>query len=138
MKPDDFEERARAQRLRDLPPEWRQEILSAARGVATPARPHFIAQLTARLTGLLWPSPPAWAGFAAVWLGIIAMNVVLAEKTDAVAKKSEPSSARMMMVLKEQEQILTELIEPHETPMRRQKAPDIRPRSQRRLEFLMV
>ena len=137
MKPDEFEERARAQRLRELPPEWRQEILSAARAV-TQARPHFIVQLAERLSGLLWPSPRAWAGLAAVWLGIIGINFSLADKREAVSKKSEPSSARIMMVLREQEQILTELIEPRETPILRPKAPDVRPRSQRRLEFLMV
>jgi|SRR5882724_5608649 len=139
MKPDDFEERLQRQPLREVPAEWRGEILSVARhAMASSPRPEATG-LRVQISALLWPCPQAWAGLAAIWLGILVINFATADKTERVAKKTAPTSAEMIMVLKEQQQILTDLIEPHESPaMNRPKRPDARPRSQTRQQFLMA
>jgi len=139
MKPDDFEERIRQQPLRELPQEWRREILGAAQAAMAP-RPVPLSWRE-RLSALLWPCPEVWAGLAAIWLGILVVNVASTERTERMAKKTAPTSAQVMMALREQEQILTELIEPHETspaipPRIIESRP--RPRSQRQQEFMMV
>src|SRR6266404_9172908 len=138
MKPDDFEERLQRQPLREVPAEWRGEILSATRRAMLPSPGSRTSNLRAQILALLWPFPQAWAGLAAIWLGILLINFAITGKTETVAKKKVPASTQMM-VLREQQQILTELIEPHESPaMNRPKRPDARPRSQARQQFLMA
>jgi len=138
MKPDDFEERLRRQPLRELPVQWRQEILSSAIRAASPPRATRSQALRAQLYALLWPCPQAWAGLAAIWLGLLVVNFTISAKTEIVAQHKVPASTQMM-VLREQQQILTELIEPNETPaISRPKRPDARPRSQGRQQFLMA
>ena len=139
MKPDDFEERVQRQPLRELPPEWRGEILAGARRAMPPSPGSRTSNLRAQISALLWPCPQAWAGLAAIWLGILVINFATIDKTETVAKKSAPTSAEMIMVLKEQEQILTELIGPSDAPvLTRPRRLDARPRSQARQQFLMA
>ena len=138
MKPDDLEDRIQRQPLRQVPAEWRREILSAAGNAAPSSRKSGALNLRAQISAWLWPCSQAWAGLAAIWLGILTVNFATADKTQTVAKSYAPSSAEMIMVLKEQEQILTELIGPSEAPVAgRPRRHDSRPRSQRRGEFLM-
>src|SRR5882724_2346283 len=115
MKPDDFEERVRRQPLRELPPQWRREILSSAIHATPRARASAVTNLRAQLSALLWPCPQAWAGLAVIWLGLLVVNFAVTDKTETVAKRKIPA-ATQMMVLREQQQILTELIEPHQSP----------------------
>src|SRR5882724_7929732 len=130
MKPDDFEERVRRQPLRQVPVEWRGEILSAARQAMPPARRSGTSYLRAQISALLWPCPQAWAGLVVIWLGLLAVNFAIIDKTETVAKKKVPASTQMM-VLREQQQILTDLIDSHQSPViNRPKRPDARPRSQ--------
>jgi len=64
---DEFEQYLKRQPVRALPPEWRDEILSAARvpheepavRPAMESKPWWLAWL--------WPSPTAWAGVACAW-----------------------------------------------------------------------
>lgn len=138
MKPDDFEERVQRQPLREMPAKWRGEILSAARHAMAPAPRSWASSFRAQISALLWPCPQAWAGLAAIWLGILVVNFATADKTEAVAKKTAPTSTEMIMVLKDQEQILTEIIGPPETPVvARPRRLDSRPRSECRVEFLI-
>jgi len=74
FNPDDLERRLEGQPLRQLPPEWRDEILTAARAAARPR----VAALEFRAPPwwrtVFWPNPVAWAGVAAAWVAILILN----------------------------------------------------------------
>ena len=114
MNTDPLEKMLREQPLREIPPHWRPEILSAARQ----AQPH-VSRVTcqvsrimyhvSRLRALLWPSPQAWAGLATVWLVILAVN--FAERHPAPpASVSAGPGGRPGFTFKDQERLLGELL----------------------------
>src|SRR5437016_3639465 len=80
MKPDNFEKKLERLPLREIPRDWRNDILSAARR-AIHAQPaprstlhgsrSLLSTLNRQLSTLLWPAPRAWAGLAAIWLGLL-------------------------------------------------------------------
>jgi hypothetical protein len=122
---DSFEERLRNQPMRNVPTDWRKDILSAAHAAVTSkqlardAKPSLLSTLIRQLRGalkpgeggsaLLWPSPKAWAGLATVWLVILVLNVSASDKTQSLAMQSPPPSPAMVKLLKEQRQELAEL-----------------------------
>ena len=139
MKPDDFEKNLERLPLRKIPTEWRADILSAARQATS--TPHvfrsLLSAINSQLSTLLWPHPKAWAGLAAIWLGLLVVNLGTASKTDAGAKRMS-SPPQIFMALKEQQQLLTELIGAQEAPAAEPAKPAApRPRSERRKEFLI-
>src|ERR1051325_9602550 len=81
MNDHDFEKRLSEQTFRPLPAEWRREILAQARiaGQPSPIAEPAITWWRA----LLWPSPRAWAGLAAVWIILLVLN-----------RESEPDTIR--------------------------------------------
>jgi hypothetical protein len=149
MTTDDFEKRLQRQPLRPIPAEWREEILCAAREATRSAQASGSAQPTSgwrsalsalhsRLSGLLWPSPQAWAGLAAVWLIILAFDLTTSGPSRLVARSASPPSTQFVMALLEEKRLLTELLgppnqplAPAESPVREQpKALPPRPRSE--------
>jgi hypothetical protein len=114
MKPDDFEQQLQRQPLRQIPAEWRKEILVAAdvnqrnRSI----REFTFAATTFRglLSTILWPNPRAWAGLAAVWILILAVDFSLRDPAPAMAEKSAPSSPEVMVELRQQQRLLVELM----------------------------
>jgi hypothetical protein len=150
MKPDDFEKRLQDQPLRQLPGEWRAEILSAARQASLAEhaprtthhllrRPSLLSTIHSQLSTLLWPHPTAWAGLAAVWLVILGINVTSRDTSTQVAKHSPPLSPQVFIAFQEQERLLTELIGPRETPVaERPRVIVPRPRSERQRALLMA
>jgi len=140
MNTDDFEKRLQRQPPRKIPPDWRAGILSAARRGAQTLHvspfthssrrsqtkadhaphnafhvsrfTHHASRITHQLSTLLWPHPKAWAGLAAIWLGLLVVNFGTAGKRPAVAERT----AQTFMALQEQEQLLAELIGPPEVP----------------------
>ena len=73
-----------------------------------------------QLSTLLWPHPKAWAGLAAVWLVILAVNFATRETTPRnFARQVAPPSPEMLMVLRQQQLLLAELVERPEPPRRR-------------------
>ena len=57
----EFERLLKSQQFRELPPEWRAEILD--KGVEPTAN-----EIPANWRDWFWPSPSVWAAMAAVWV----------------------------------------------------------------------
>jgi hypothetical protein len=120
MKPDDFESRLQRQPLRPIPPEWRAKMLATARAAQTTGHPspatrhHWLATFNQQLSTLLWPHPKAWAGLAAIWIFIFAVNFSLREASPRTVVRSAPPSPEVMVELRKQQKLLAELIGPRE------------------------
>jgi hypothetical protein len=114
MNPEDFEKQLERQPIRPVPAAWRAEILKAAEA-AGPA-PSFLSTINSQLSTLLWPCPQAWAGLAAVWVVIFALNHASLDKPDMMAAKSYPPSPEIMMALQEQRRTLAKLIDSNDQP----------------------
>jgi hypothetical protein len=115
-----FEQRLSHQPLRQVPPAWRAEILAAAHGAqpachSSPVTRHsLLSTISYQLSTLLWPHPKAWAGLAAVWVLIIAMNFSMRDSSPRTAEKIAPPSPEMIVELRKQQLLLAELIGPRE------------------------
>ena len=150
MKPDDFETRLRRQPLRQMPGEWRQGILSAARQAvsAQPAPrstpyvhvPHsFLSTLSSRLSTLLWPHPAAWAGLAAAWVVILGLNLATQNTTVRIARRGVSPPPQVFMAFQEQQRLLSELLGPGERQVADKPKPVLPlPRSDLRSRLLMA
>jgi hypothetical protein len=145
MKPDDFEQRLQRQPLRQIPTEWRQEILSPARDAQTSSRPANVARrswlstINHQLSALLWPHPKAWAGLAAVWILIFCVDFSMRDKAAVMAEKSSPPSPEMIAELKKQQRMYAELMGVSEpaSDADQQKILSPKPRSER-VEILLT
>ena len=117
---ENFEQRLSRQPLRQVPPEWRSEILREERRVAvreiadagTASLPNqsWPSSILHSLSSLLWPHPKAWAGLAAVWIFIFAVNFTMRDSSPRVAEKSAPPSPEVMVELKKQQRMFAELV----------------------------
>jgi hypothetical protein len=138
---DDFEQKLQRQPLRQIPGEWREEFLAAATGqgsrvVGREQEGRWPSTLVSRLSSLLWPHPKAWAGLAAIWIVILAVDFSLRDKTPAVAGKSLPPSPEVIVELRQQQRMLAELIGPRDTSDADRSKPLVpQPRSER-AEFM--
>jgi hypothetical protein len=140
-----FENRLSRQPLRQIPDEWRAEILREGRGAALPKnkRDADTASLPKRdwrtsLAEIFWPHPKAWAGLAAVWIFIFVVNFSMRDSSPRMTEKSAPPSPEVMVELKKQQRMFAELVGTSETPNAdRQKIFLPRPRSER-AEILMT
>lgn len=64
----DFENHLRRAAVRQIPPHWRDEILTTAeKSRPEPATSGIVAFYLA-VRGWLWPHPAVWAGLAACWI----------------------------------------------------------------------
>jgi hypothetical protein len=137
-----FERRLSRQPLRPIPAEWREEILREGRRADVPEK-IWDADTTSLpklnwLAQIFWPSPAAWAGLAAVWLLILAVDFSIRDKTPVAAEKFAPQTAEVVMQLRQQQRLLAELMGPRDTSdADRSKPLAPRPRSER-AEFLAV
>ncbi len=139
---DQFEQRLQRQALRPVPVAWREEILSAARAAASRPEPMTRAPsgspaFAGWMWNLLWPNPRAWAALAGAWLAIGGVNVALREPSlQVLTADSTPASSEERDLLRQQEQMLAELVGPmgkREAERPRSAAPQ--PRSQSRDGF---
>jgi hypothetical protein len=138
----EFEQKLKRQPLRQVPSEWRAEILAAtarvrvASRIAVVPRRSFFSMAVRQLANLLWPNQLAWGGLAAVWIFIIALQVSLhshsrPDKSPAIVQKESPPSPEMLAELRKQQRLFVELIGPREQPMAdRSKVFIPRPRSE--------
>ncbi len=135
---DPFETRLRGQALRPVPDSWREEILrtarEAARSDSAGARGvSFASRFRTWAEGLLWPSPRAWAGLAALWLVVLGLNLGSPDPMrQQAAERPTPPSLQMRELLRQQEQLLAELVGPLGAPAPARPKPAVpQPRSQR-------
>jgi hypothetical protein len=115
MNTDDFEQKLRRQTLRPIPSEWRAEILdttnsTARRSEVKTARSNWLSTFNHQLSTILWPHPNAWAGLAAAWILIFAVDFSTRDTTPVVAEKAAPPSPEVVAELKQQQRMLAELI----------------------------
>jgi len=92
---------------------WASAVLSANRPTVVPR-----ATLDGTFRGwwqeVIWPSRRVWAGFAAVWLMILAGNFSLRDHSQTSDAKFSPQT--MLMAFKDQQRILAELLPDHSLP----------------------
>src|SRR6266404_2597777 len=144
LNTDDFEQRLQRQPPRQIPPEWRADILSRP-DHAPRITQHvsawriLISTFNSQLSTLLWPSPKAWAGLAAIWLLLLIVNASISDKSIAVARALPRPAPERLMAWREQERLLTELLGPREMPVAEKPKPaPLSPRSERHNEFLII
>jgi hypothetical protein len=138
MKPDNFEQKLQRQQLKEIPAAWREEILAAATSCHSSrvTRHSFLSTLNVQLSTLLWPHPRAWAGLAAIWILILAMDFSLRDKTPVMAEKTAPPSPEVIVELRQQQRLLAELIGLRDTGDADRSKPLVpQPRSER-VEFM--
>ena len=134
----EFEKKLEQQPPRQIPAGWREEILAAARAaqpapqVTRATNRSLFSTIHAQLTALLWPHPKAWAGLAAVWVGIIALNVSTQDRSVVRAEKAGPASPEMVVELRKQQKMYAELMGMN-VPSVAERPKDVpgRPRTQR-------
>jgi hypothetical protein len=135
-----FENRLSRQSLRKIPGEWRAEILAAAdvdrrEGIRAFTK---AATIRRRVCEIFWPHPKAWAGLAAIWIFIFAVNFSMRDTSPQIAGKSTPPSPEMIVALKNQQRMFAELAGLHEpSDADRQKIFLPKPRSER-VEILTI
>jgi hypothetical protein len=59
----------------------------------------------------LWPCPQAWAGLAAVWLVVFIFHRTATEPAQLAARPMVPLTPSVLVALREQRQLLAELID---------------------------
>ena len=115
-----------------------------AKAVEAAAEPAPVHQLTPIMAicewwhDVIWPCRRIWAGLAAVWMVILAVNFSMHDNSQTMAMKSSPAP-EMITAFQQQERLLAEWIGPSET--RNPEPPKLslpQPRSQRRIEPLMA
>ena len=134
----------RGQRTAALWEQVEQRVLAAAQAAPRPHSPthdgraSWLANFNSQLAGLLWPRPLAWAGLAAVWAVILAVNFATSAGTPKLeARRATPPSREQWELLRQQRQMLAELGGAFEKPGGGPSRPvGPQPRSQRREEIL--
>jgi len=130
---DNFEQQLQRQSPRQLPSDWRADILRAAHAAASPRLSNRPSSILHQLSSFLWPHPRAWAGLAAVWLAIFALNLSARDASPRTAQRSAPPSPDSLVALRQQERLLAELIgSPEISNAEEPRRPGRAPRSERR------
>jgi hypothetical protein len=134
-----FENRLSRRPLREIPHEWRGSILAAALPTPRPApRASFLSTFNQQLSTVFWPHPKAWAGLAAIWVLIFAVNFSGRDPLPKIAEKYSPPSPEVIVELKNQQRLFAELVGQVQPPdADRQKIFVPKPRSER-AEILMT
>jgi len=110
-----FERRLRRQPVKQIPGEWRAEIVGQAsrRSSLTSAKKTETGKMPVPLQiwrEFFWPHPKAWAGLAAIWIFIFVLNFSMRDQMPVMAEKSVPASPEVVAELRQQQKMLAELI----------------------------
>jgi hypothetical protein len=128
---DDFEKRLRAARMREIPWEWRAEILTHAK-VASGDRARTEQSPESGwsvFSAVFWPSPKAWAGLAAVWALMFFINRGTADH-GRLAQNAPPPSAELILAIQQQQRQLAELLHDTYAEAHSRPSPALKPRSE--------
>jgi hypothetical protein len=147
MNPDEFEQDVQRRTIRPVPAEWRTEILRIAKSVAADTNhvprtiPSLLSSINHHLSSLLWPSPLAWGGLAALWM--VAAVFIYASSGDSeharVEANANSPSTELKMALREQRRTLAQLLESPEMPVAEPPKSFVpRPRGEIKLETVIV
>jgi hypothetical protein len=107
-----FESHLSRQPLRQIPGEWRKELLAVAKVQLLGATKRSEGGSTpiSQLSTVFWPHPKAWAGLAVVWIFIFAVNFFMRDPLPKVAEKYTPPSPEVIVELKKQQRLFAELV----------------------------
>lgn len=115
-----FEQRLRRQPVKQVPGDWRAEILAQAKAAQPThhasriAHSSLLSTINHHLSTLLWPHPVAWAGLAAVWLLVFAINLSTHSSTVMLATATPKPAPEILVALTEQHKLYAELMGPAE------------------------
>jgi hypothetical protein len=109
-----FEQRLSRRPIRQVPAEWREEILAAAgresKVESRAPKRLWSSSLVLRLSSVFWPHPAAWAGLAAVWLFILGVDFSEGDRTPAFGQTSSPPPVEVIVEVRQQQRLLVELL----------------------------
>jgi hypothetical protein len=98
----EFEKQLQRHSMRELPREWRSQILGAVSGTGH-------STLVDRLSTWLWPHPRAWAGLAAAWVLIFLLHFTAPDEPRA-ARNSSPMTFQSLAMMRQQTLIMAQLL----------------------------
>jgi hypothetical protein len=98
----EFEKQLERQPMRELPREWRSEILVAASRVER-------ITVIDRLSTWLWPHPRAWAGLAAAWVLTFLLHLTAPDQPRH-ARDSSPRTFQSLAVMQKQTLMMAQLL----------------------------
>ena len=119
MNPEDLEKQLARRPLRPVPAEWRAGILAAAKTSARAEgspRPFPVNAMLTLWRELVLPCRGIWTGVAAAWLVVVALHVSTGAPPKMAAGQMAASGPGVLMVLREQKQILAQLLDPATPP----------------------
>ncbi|HUR44887.1 MAG TPA: hypothetical protein VMZ27_03345 [Candidatus Saccharimonadales bacterium] len=127
MNSENFENQLRGQTLRQPPADWRKDIVAAA-NQAKSAPDGDCEPSSSWWQILFWPAPRAWAGLAAVWVMIFAMQFAADDGPAAVQVAHVPQSKQMLVAMKERQRLYAELLSETDTNVEAEPAKKFIPR----------
>jgi hypothetical protein len=98
----DFEKQLERQPLRELPREWRSQILNAASRAGN-------STLVEWFSTWLWPHPRAWAGLAAAWVVIFLLHFTAPDEP-RVAGNGSPMTFQSFARMQQQNLMMAQLL----------------------------
>ena len=138
MNADELEKRLAELPERKIPSGWRQEILLATQNVR-PEGKQEVAFTDRWWWKILWPSPWAWGGTAAVWAVIVILNSYALDRSGQSEMAHVPSPPAALSEMAQSERIyLMRSISDASSPDEARPTVERRPgrRSERRTEWL--
>jgi hypothetical protein len=133
----DFEKQLERQPMRELPQEWRAEILAAARAAQADSPGSRRTGFLAQISSLFWPYQRGWAALGAAWVVILLFHFTAPNESRPSQFASMPSS-QSIAIMQQQKLIMAELLSSMESeaafPVASPALPVApKPRSERRL-----